>query len=350
MFANTPKTTVVDERSPVTNFAVTMPTTNHEVGRQNSLTHYISPEHLLASIGVKTADLIGTDVSFDVHPPQTAQPTNAHYGIMFHTGKDRDKHLNTSHRSVAVDASTGESFAYHYVHVPHSGFGKVNLSVRPEKAATEAAANDDMLAWKRCHRWLAEPPDGNKPFKLLKPEHVDAGVTKAELNGVTKYIVTPKSAVHRLITNSHGLDSPESFMEGKYTAKNVKTANVDGATGYVVEEGHYNKAAQTLKQQLDMATAHPLGEGISLTVEKLSEATNPSSITIPFTIHRTPLAPPHGSDAHAAVTVADVEHALASTAIGKAAAPSSLEASAFDAKTPGQKATLTPLVSIAEAN
>lgn len=350
MFANTPKTTVVDERSPVTNFALTIPTMNHECGPSNSLTHYIHPDHLLASIGVKTADLIGTEVSFDVHPPQPAQPTNAHYGIRFFTGKDPDKLLNTPHRSVAVDAGTGESYAFHYVHVPNAGFGVVNLPVRPEKAATEAAASDDMLAWKRCHRWLAEPPDGNKPFKLLTPEDVDAGVTKAELNGVTKYIVTPKSAVHRLITNSHGLDIPESFMDGKYTAKKVKTAYVDGATGFVVAEEHYNTAAQKLKQNLDMANAHPLGNGFGLTFEKLNDAPNPSSVTIPLTLRRTPLAPPHGSDAHAAVTVADVEHALASTAIGKAIAPASLEASAFDAKTPGQKATLTPLVSIAEAN
>ena len=206
-----------------------------------------------------------------------------------------------------------------------------------------------MLAWKRCHRWLAAPPEGNAPFKLLKPEDVDAGVTKAELNGVTKYIVTPKSAVHRLITNSHSLDKPESFMDGKYTAKAVKTANVDGATGYVVEEAHYNTAAQTLKQSLDMITTHPLGEGIFLTCEKLNKGPSPKSITIPLTLRRTPLTAPNGTVPTAAVTIGDVEHALASTSLGKVQAqPPSLEACAFNAKTPGQKATLTPLVSIAE--
>lgn len=350
MLSNAPQNLVVDERSTLTNIALTIPTIDHETGRANAVTHHIGPKHLLQSIGVKTADLIGTDVSIDVHPPQPTQSTDAHYGIMFHTGKDGDRLLNTPHRSVAVDAGTGDSSAYHYVHIPNAGFGKVNLPVREEPEAIAAHENDNMLAWKRSNRWLAEPPEGSLPFKLLTQHDVDKGVTKAELNGVTKYIVTPPSAVHRLITNSHSLQDPTTFLDGKYTPDNLKTTTVDGAVGFVVDSDHYDNAASTLKQSLDLNTAHPLGEGIHVTVEKLNDATNPTALTIPLTIHRTPRAAPNGTDTTAPVTVGDVEHALSRVTVGAPIAAASLEATAFDATAPGTKATLTPLVPIPEEN
>lgn len=344
MLGNIPATEVVDDRATSTKFAITFPTKDHMHGRDHAKKFHLTADHLLKSLNVKTADLIGNDVSITVHAPHVAQQTNAHYGVMLHTGEHGDNMLDTPARCIATDAATGDSYAYHYVHVPSNGFGDVTLPVRPT-AASMANVTDKHLAWKRAARWLKKPAEAGVPFELLKPEDVDAGVTKATLGDVTKYIVPKRSAVHRLITNSHASDKPEAFMEGNYTVKNAKTATANGETGYVMTEAHFNLAANTLKQSLDMAGAYPLSEGLHLSIEKLNDAPNPTSITLPLTITRTPFEHPVDPTSTAPVTIADVEHTLSTTAIGKAAKPTSFEADAFGAKTAIGKATLTRLVS-----